>query len=44
MIEKLATHLEAAGWRVGITHREAAKFDPPRAEGSSRIFATNGKE
>jgi UPF0042 nucleotide-binding protein len=30
MIEKLSTHLTQAGWRVGVTHREAAKFiNPP---------------
>lgn len=26
MIEKLSTHLAKSGWRVGVTHREAAKF------------------
>jgi RNase adapter protein RapZ len=26
MVEKLNTHLAQAGWRVGVTHREAAKF------------------
>jgi len=26
MIEKLSTYLLQAGWRVGVTHREAAKF------------------
>jgi UPF0042 nucleotide-binding protein len=27
MIEKLSTYLGKAGWRVGVTHREAMKFD-----------------
>ncbi len=31
MIEKLSTHLAAAGWRVGVTHREASKFGKPRS-------------
>ncbi len=26
MVEKLNTHLAQHGWRVGVTHREAAKF------------------
>ena len=26
MVEKLNTHLAQRGWRVGVTHREAAKF------------------
>ncbi|MDR3506018.1 MAG: RNase adapter RapZ [Acidocella sp.] len=26
MIEKLSTHLANLGWRVGVTHREAARF------------------
>jgi UPF0042 nucleotide-binding protein len=26
MIEKLAAHLNENGWRIGVTHREAAKF------------------
>jgi UPF0042 nucleotide-binding protein len=26
MIEKLSTHLAGRGWRVGVTHREAARF------------------
>jgi hypothetical protein len=30
MIEKLSTSLAASGWRVGVTHREAAKFQPAR--------------
>ena len=30
MIEKLSTHLASAGWHVGVTHREAAKFAPSR--------------
>ncbi len=28
MIEKLSTHLAESGWRVGVTHRESAKFQP----------------
>jgi UPF0042 nucleotide-binding protein len=31
MIEKLSTHLAESGWRVGVTHRESAKFLPARA-------------
>jgi UPF0042 nucleotide-binding protein len=30
MIEKLSAHLGKAGWRVSVTHREAAKFEPAR--------------
>jgi UPF0042 nucleotide-binding protein len=26
MVEKLSSHLAKTGWRVGVTHREAAKF------------------
>lgn len=31
MIEKLNTHLANLGWRVGVTHREAARFAPASA-------------
>jgi hypothetical protein len=31
MIEKLKTCLGKAGWRVSVTHREAAKFEAARA-------------
>ena len=31
MIEKLSTHLANLGWRVGVTHREAARFAAARA-------------
>jgi UPF0042 nucleotide-binding protein len=30
MIEKLSAYLGAAGWRVGVTHREAGRFDSAR--------------
>jgi UPF0042 nucleotide-binding protein len=30
MIEKLSAYLGEAGWRVGVTHREAAKFESAR--------------
>ena len=30
MIEKLGTYLSEAGWRVGVTHREAGKFESAR--------------
>lgn len=30
MIEKLSAYLGAAGWRVGVTHREAGSFDSAR--------------
>jgi UPF0042 nucleotide-binding protein len=30
MIEKLSAYLGAAGWRVGVTHREAGKFESAR--------------
>jgi RNase adapter protein RapZ len=26
MVEKLSSHLAKTGWRVGVTHRESAKF------------------
>lgn len=39
MIEKLNAHLAQAGWRVGVTHREAAKFLSPRS-----ALAPSGKE
>jgi UPF0042 nucleotide-binding protein len=32
MIEKLAGQLSSAGWRVGVTHREAAKFSGPHIQ------------
>ena len=30
MIEKLSAYLGEAGWRVGVTHREAGKFERAR--------------
>ncbi len=39
MVEKLNTRLVQAGWRVGVTHREAAKFLSPRP-----VTAPSGKE
>jgi RNase adapter protein RapZ len=30
MVEKLSIHLAQRGWRVGVTHREAAKFLAPQ--------------
>jgi RNase adapter protein RapZ len=30
MVEKLGTYLSEAGWRVGVTHREAGKFESAR--------------
>jgi RNase adapter protein RapZ len=30
MIEKLSAYLGAAGWRVGVTHREAGRFESAR--------------
>lgn len=39
MVEKLNTHLAPAGWRVSVTHREAAKFLSPRSG-----LALSGKE
>ncbi|MDE2239061.1 MAG: RNase adapter RapZ [Rhodospirillales bacterium] len=40
MVEKLSIHLAQHGWRVGVTHREAAKFLAPQPgiarEGMSR--------
>ena len=38
MVEKLSSHLAKAGWRVGVTHREAAKFRAPP------VTASNEKE
>jgi len=38
MIEKLSAYLGKAGWRVGVTHREAFKFD------AARNLKTNAKE
>jgi UPF0042 nucleotide-binding protein len=30
MVEKLSSQLAKTGWRVGVTHREAAKFEAAR--------------
>jgi RNase adapter protein RapZ len=30
LVEKLSTYLGKAGWRVGVTHREAGKFQTTR--------------
>jgi UPF0042 nucleotide-binding protein len=42
MIEKLATMLSQAGWRVGITHRERAKFEQIGAYGGDRTKTMSG--
>jgi UPF0042 nucleotide-binding protein len=44
MVEKLAAHLGDAGWRVGITHREAAKFKTTGRTSSGRLQVTSVKE
>jgi UPF0042 nucleotide-binding protein len=44
MVEKLAAHLADAGWRVGITHREAAKFKTTGQASSGRVKVTSVKE
>jgi UPF0042 nucleotide-binding protein len=43
MIEKLAAHLSATGWRVGITHREAARFGQAGGKNSDRIKGASVK-
>jgi UPF0042 nucleotide-binding protein len=42
MIEKLAAHLRESGWRVGVAHREAAKFEAAAQAG--RLRETSVKE
>jgi len=44
LVEKLAAHLNGAGWRVGITHREAAKFTPSGIGNADRRKVINVKE
>ncbi|HYP64108.1 MAG TPA: RNase adapter RapZ [Acidocella sp.] len=42
MVEKLNSHLAKAGWRVGVTHREAATFEAKKRNAHS--LASNEKE
>jgi UPF0042 nucleotide-binding protein len=42
MIEKLAAHLRESGWRVGVTHREAAKFETAAQSGRPREMSVKG--
>jgi UPF0042 nucleotide-binding protein len=42
MVEKLSSQLAKTGWRVGVTHREAAKFEA--AKSNIRPTASNEKE
>jgi UPF0042 nucleotide-binding protein len=47
MIEKLSSQLAKMGWRVGVTHREAAKFEAGKSNAKSTILparASNEKE
>jgi hypothetical protein len=37
MIEKLNSCLGRAGWRVSVTHREAAKFEAARNNQKSYV-------
>jgi UPF0042 nucleotide-binding protein len=32
MVEKLSSHLAKTGWRVGVTHRESARFEAAKSE------------
>jgi UPF0042 nucleotide-binding protein len=42
MIEKLATVLSQAGWRVGITHRERTRFEQIGTDGGDRAKTMSG--
>lgn len=42
MVEKLSSHLAKSGWRVGVTHRESAKFEAVKS--SVRPVSSNEKE
>jgi UPF0042 nucleotide-binding protein len=42
MIEKLATVLSQAGWRVGITHRERTRFEKVGTDGGDRTKTMSG--
>jgi len=42
MVEKLSSHLAKTGWRLGVTHREAAKFTVRKL--SAPLTASNEKE
>jgi UPF0042 nucleotide-binding protein len=44
LVEKLAAHLNGAGWRVGVTHREAAKFSASGIGNAGRRQVINVKE
>jgi UPF0042 nucleotide-binding protein len=42
MIETLASMLRQAGWRIGITHRERARFEAVGTDGGERIKTMSG--
>jgi UPF0042 nucleotide-binding protein len=42
MIEKLASVLSQAGWRVGITHRERTRFEQIGTDGGGRTKTMSG--
>jgi UPF0042 nucleotide-binding protein len=44
MIEKLAAHLRESGWRCGVSHREAAKFESVGGLSSGRLKVTSVRE
>ncbi len=43
MVEKLSSHLAKTGWHVGVTHREAAKFEATKRNARTPL-ASNERE